>query len=395
MQLYIELTPSGGVLRPKPGRYAGPVIISRQITIEGQGKVIIDAEGDGTVLTLATNNSIIRGIHLTGSGESFDKIDAGILVKGDNNIIENNTMDNVLFGINLLGANNNTIKANRITSIPDEPSIRGDGLRLWNSHENLIIDNDFSVIRDLFITNSSENTIKNNRITHGRMGLQLIFSPDNHIIGNSISYNSTGIMLMYSNDLLIENNTISHLRSFAGAALAFKESNGVVVKNNKILHCATGVTANAPVHPENNLHLYGNHFAYNDIALYFYGEKGGHIIQKNYFDKNLIDIQVSSATTALANDWTGNYWDNYSGFDRNKDGIGDTPYKLYSYSDRIWRDRPMTQFFRGSNLFEMVDFAERLSSFSAPKMILQDPKPRLLNNKERDFKKYPLYEEDN
>jgi len=45
MQLYVELTPPGGVLRPQPGNYAGPVVISQPITIDGRGKVTIDANG--------------------------------------------------------------------------------------------------------------------------------------------------------------------------------------------------------------------------------------------------------------------------------------------------------------------------------------------------------------
>jgi len=255
--------------------------------------------------------------------------------------------------------------------------LQGDGLRLWNSHKNLIIDNDISFARDIYITNSTNNTLQGNHIHNNRVGIQLVFSPQNIIINNTISENSTGIMVLYSNNLKIEGNTISHLRSFTGAALAFKESNGVIVQKNNILHCATGISANAPVHPENKLSLFSNHFAYNDIALYFYGEKGGHIIHKNHFEQNLVDVQVSSPATGLYNDWKGNYWDTYKGFDRDKDGIGDSAFELYSYSDRIWRDRPMTQFFRGSSLFETVDFVERLSSFSAPKLILSDPQPQM------------------
>ena len=89
------------VLHPPPGRYAGPVIITKPITIEGQGKVIIDGEGAGTVLTIRASNSVIRGLHLTNSGDSFDQVDAGVLVEADHTLIENNKIDHVLFGIHL------------------------------------------------------------------------------------------------------------------------------------------------------------------------------------------------------------------------------------------------------------------------------------------------------
>ena len=183
--------------------------------------------------------------------------------------------------------------------------------------------------------------------------------------------------MFYSNDLLIKNNTISHLRSFSGAALAFKESNGVQVTENQILHCAVGVTANSPVHAENILTLINNRFAYNDVALYFYGEKGGHVIRGNRFEQNLTDVRVSAVSTALGNIWQENYWDRYRGFDMDNDGIGDMPHEQFIYSDRIWMDRPMTQFFRGSPVMEFIDFVERLSSFSPPQMVLRDATPRV------------------
>lgn len=246
---------------------------------------------------------------------------------------------------------------------------------MWNSFDNLIEGNEFEAVRDVFITNSSNNKLQYNHISKSQVGFQLVFSHENELIGNTITNNSTGILLVYSNDLLIKENRISHLRSFSGAALAFKESNGVVVSDNEILHCAVGVTANAPVHPENILSLINNHFAYNDVALYFYGAKGGHIIEGNRFEQNIIDVRVSDVYTGLGNMWRKNYWDSYRGFDLNKDGIGDTAHEDYIYSDRIWMDRPMTQFFRGSLAMEFIDFVERLTSFSDPKMILRDAEP--------------------
>ena len=207
------------------------------------------------------------------------------------------------------------------------------------------------------------------------MGMELVFSPGNEIVGNSISWNRTGIVGIYSDDLLISANRFAHMREITGAALAIKESSQVKIMGNEILHCAIGLTVNSPVHPENILYLEDNHIAYNDVALYFYGEKGGHVIHGNRFDSNLLTVAVSASTSALANDWKGNHWGDYEGFDRNFDGIGDTPHDVYLYSDRIWMERPMIRFFRASPVLELIDFAERLTSFSKPDLIFRDPAP--------------------
>ncbi len=377
LQLYIELTPENGVLRPEPGHYSGPVIIHRPITIEGQGKVIVDAEGVGTVLTIEASHSVIKGLQLINSGDSFDSMDSGITLKADNVLIEDNIINNTLFGINVLGANENIIRNNTISSKDRATSLRGDGLRLWNSHDNLIQKNEFIKVRDIYITNSLTNRFIANHISHSRIGFELVFSHENEIINNIIEHNVTGMMVIYSNDLLIKKNKISHLRSFSGSALAFKESNNIQILDNKILHCAVGMSANAPLDPENIITLKNNWFLYNDIALYFYGERGGHIIHNNHFISNLLDVQASIPAASFYNDWKNNYWDNYEGFDRNKDGIGDTPYEYYLWADRLWVDVPMTQFFRGAPMLETIDFMERFTSFSEPAVMLHDPAPAL------------------
>lgn len=376
LQLYVELTPAGGILRPEPGRYAGPVILTRPITIDGGGKVIVDADGDGSVITIKADNTTLKGLHLTNSGESFDQVNAGITLKADHSLIEDNIIDNTLFGINVLGSNNNIIRNNHISSKETSLSLRGDGLRMWYSHGNLIENNQFYKVKDIYITNSENNQFISNQISYSRIGFELVFSHENKIINNSIEHNATGLVLVYSNDLLIKNNHISHLRSFSGSAMAFKESNNIEILENEVLHCAIGLSANAPLDPENILTIKDNRFTYNDIALYFYGERGGHIIDGNYFEANILDIQATSPKASFYNNWKNNLWDTYEGFDNNNDGYGDTPFELYSWSDRLWVDIPMTQFFRGSPMIEIIDFMERLTSFSDPSLMLRDDTPK-------------------
>ena len=80
---------------------------------------------------------------------------------------------------------------------------------------------------------------------------------------------------------------------------------------------------------------------------------------------------------AVKNTWEGNHWDDFEGFDRDGDGIGDSPYELYAYADRIWMDVPAAQFFKGSPMLEVLDFLERLAPFSPPEMVLQDKLPKI------------------
>ncbi|MCU7817111.1 MAG: hypothetical protein KZQ81_18425 [Candidatus Thiodiazotropha sp. (ex Rostrolucina anterorostrata)] len=96
-----------GTLRPPPGTYTGPIVISKPITLDGQNKVTIDGAGEGTVLTVRADNTTIKGLQLRGSGESYDAMDAGLMIEADGVLVEGNTLDNVLFGIHIKQGNEN------------------------------------------------------------------------------------------------------------------------------------------------------------------------------------------------------------------------------------------------------------------------------------------------
>lgn len=377
LQLFVDITPEHGMLRPPPGTYGGPVVIDRAITLDGQGQVTLDGGGEGTVLSVRAGGTVVRGMRIRGSGSRFDGVDAGVLVEADGVVVEDNLIEDALFGIHLRGANGNTLRGNRISSRGADPNLRGDAIRLWYSHENLIEGNRIRDSRDLVLANANDNRILGNDIRDGRVGMELVFAHGNLIQGNSLAGNATGIMALYSNDLSIRANRLWNARHHAGAALTVKESAGVTLEDNEVVHCAVGVQANAPTHPEGVLTIAGNRFAYNDVAMYFYGEKGGHRIRDNRFEKNFTDVAVSHPLAARGNEWRGNLWDDYAGFDRDGDGVGDVPHEVHAYADRLWMDRPLARFFRGSLALEVIDFIERLAPFSTPEPLLTDPAPRV------------------
>ena len=379
LQLYVELTPAGGTLKPPPGKYSGPIVIKKPITIDGAGKVELDGGGSGTVISILANDSVIRGLHITHSGTSHDSVDAGILIEADNALVENNVLDEVLFGVHLRNANNNIVRGNRVSSLERDISIRGDGVRMWYAHDNLIENNILHKVRDIASNNSSGNRILGNDINDSRIGMEFVFSPDNEVSNNTITNNITGIVVIYSEGMKIYGNRLSRMRRLTGAGISIKESHGVVVVNNEIAHCAVGLRANSPLDPLNRMVAEGNLFTYNVLGLYFYGEKGGHIIRRNRFVNNFTDVLGSGgAMTVKDNVWLENQWDNYRGFDQNNDGIGDRPHDVYLFSERLWRDKPMLKFFRGSPVMNALDFSLRLAPFDRPELQFSDPKPRLI-----------------
>ena len=377
LQDLIDATPAGGVLKLAPGSYVAPVSINKSMTLDGGGRASIVGSGRGTVLSVAADGVTLRGLQVRGSGESHDSIDAGILLEGDRHRVEDNVIEDVLFGIHLKRVRHSRIAGNRVTGKKLEQGMRGDAIRLWYSQHNLVEGNLFRRARDLTFANSADNRIAGNHFDDGRYGMHIVFSPRLLIENNHLSNTGTGIVVLYSPDLVLRGNHVAHALTGGGGGIVFKESNDALVEKNEVLHCSVGLRVDAPPESVGRLTVRNNRFAHNIIGLFFYGEEGGHRFTGNRFENNLSTVAISAPGAGSANVWRGNYWDDYQGFDRDGDGIGDTPHEVYLFADRIWMETPLATFFRNSPVLETLDFLERLAPFSSPHLVLRDPAPRM------------------
>ena len=376
LQPLIDATPEGETLVPPAGTYSGPVVITRPINLDGENRVTIDGGGRGSVILLKTDGATLRNLHLTHSGDSHNEIDAGVQVRGRFNVIKDNTIDDCLFGIDLQQSEHNVVRRNRISSKPLELGQRGDAIRLWYSFDNKITDNVISHARDTVVWYSANNTITGNRSSDSRYSLHFMYSRYNLVEGNHYANNTVGIFLMYSDGVVVRNNHIAHAAGPTGVGIGFKETSDLTVEDNEILYCATGLYIDvSPFQPDTTNRFSGNLIAYNGIGVRFLNDWTGNVFRQNQFVDNLTQIAVSGGKTANRNVWEGNYWSDYEGFDRDDDGIGDAPYELYAYADRLWRDQPYAQFFKGSPVLEVLDFLERLAPFTEPDLLVSDAAP--------------------
>jgi nitrous oxidase accessory protein len=381
-QALVDAAAPGSVLNVPPGHYSGPVVLDKPLTIEGAGKVTIDAGDRGTVFLMQTSGATLRGIHLTGSGDSHDTDDSCLDVRGHNNRIEKLVVDNCLFGIDLKQSNDNVVIGNKVRSKPADVGVRGDGLRLWYSHRNLLEGNEISDSRDMVAWYSNTNIYRRNVGTRSRYSIHFMFAKDNIVEDNRFIDNAVGVYFMYTEGGVLRNNLISHATGATGMAIGFKEASNTLIEGNEIIYCAVGIGSDlSPFQPDSKIWIKKNRFAYNGIAIQFTSELGGNVVTDNVFEGNLTNVVQSGRGKAGLNEWAGNYWDDYSGFDRNADGVGDTPYELYAYADQIWIEMPTARFFKTAPVMELLDFLERLAPFSSPELTLKDAHPRFVKHK--------------
>ncbi len=378
-QELVDTAEPNASLSPPPGTYAGPVIVDKPLTIDGQHQVTIDGGGKGTVVVLDTDGATLKNLHLTNSGNSHNDIDSGVQLRGNFNVVKNNRIDNCLFGVDIQQSSNNVVKQNWISSKAVELGLRGDAIRLWYSFNNKVIDNEFHDSRDMVVWYSRDNVLSGNKGTGGRYSMHFMYSQYNLVENNEFRENSVGIFLMYSDGVILRGNSITHATGATGMGIGWKETSEVTVENNQVLYNAKGLYFDlSPFQPDTTNRITNNLIAYNGVGIEFHDDaKFGNIFKGNVFRGNVTQVMGHAKARAVNNTWEGNHWDDFKGFDLDGDGIGDTPYELYAYADRIWMDVPAARFFKGSPVLEVLDFLERLAPFSNPDLMLRDRQPIL------------------
>ena len=382
LQALIDIAQPGQVIVPPPGRYASHLVVSKPVILDGQGKVTLDGQGIDSVLWIKANGATIRNLRIVNSGIRHPNEDAGIQVRGSDNVIEDNILENTLFGFSLEQSNRNIIRRNHYTGKMLDMQRRGDGIKLWYSHDNVIEDNDFRNGRDVVFWYANGNLFKGNRESGGRYGLHFMQASDNTAEGNLFMDNMTGITMMYDSGDVIRNNYIAKANGAVGVCLSLKESSNIVIENNDLMYCSSGIAIDvAPYEPGTKNQIRGNRIAFNDIGISFLNDWKDSIFTGNLFTGNITEVAIYGGGSAKRNVWDGNRWEDYQGFDRNGDGIGDRPHRLFGYAGQVWMDVPNTRFFKGTPLLAVLDFLDRLAPFSEPTLLLEDAHPRLESDK--------------
>lgn len=382
----VDKAPEGSVLKVPAGNYAGPVHLKKPLTIEGEGEVVIDGGDKGTVFVLETDRAVLRNLTITGSGESHDADDTCLNIRGHGNLVENINIADCLFGIDLKQADHNIVRNNKVRSKDFELGVRGDGIRLWYSNENLIENNLVTDTRDMVAWYSHRNIYRGNEGRRSRYSIHFMFANDNIVENNRFYDNAVGVYFMYMDGGVARNNIISHATGATGMGLGFKESSDILLENNEIIYCGVGVGSDlSPFQPDTTIRFVNNRFAFNGIAIQLTSELGGNEMHGNTFEGNLTDVFQAGRGRGEGpkNTWVGNYFDTYQGFDRDEDGVGDTPHEEFAYADRIWMEIPNARFFKTSPVLELLDFLERLAPFSTPALQARDEKPRYIKPERR------------
>ena len=332
----------------------------------------------GISLWFFSNKNIIEKNQITnhaGNGIRIDMSDDNIIKENDiydnlniaiqttdseELIIQSNTIKNNFFGgIYSYGLSDSIIEKNLIQSCGNQ--LFGSMLILFGFHntikDNIITNSNQGIFSFSYYSTFVNNTIKDGGNPQGGIG---VLTDDSATIweNNSILNFGTGIGVKIENDydeIRFVNNTIDNtaiallliaddeednteldnraiimgniiLNNTIGIKIS-KKQNSVICQNHikmnvegiKIISAKNiSITSNIL---ENNM-LYAIHFTKNAYTAC-------NILHHNSFINNSLHISESNDNTYYNEVYgEGNYWDDYTGTDSDRDGIGDSPYQI-------------------------------------------------------------------
>ncbi|TMU50625.1 nitrous oxide reductase family maturation protein NosD [Flagellimonas algicola] len=339
------------------------IIVDKPLTIIGKDYPVVDGEDQGEIFTVTSDNVTIDGLFIINVGTSYTSDYAAIrVVKSKNFLIQNVVLEKLFFGIYLEKSTDGRVFHNKIIGDAVEEFNSGNGIQLWYCQNVSVENNIVQHVRDgIYLEFSDQIVIKNNISTNNvRYGLHFMFSNDDLYQDNTFENNGAGVAVMFSKKIKMYNNTFKKNWGAASFGMLLKEINDSEIIGNTFEENTVGIS----IEGSNRINYKENDFVNNGWALKVRGACYSNVFSSNNFLYNSFDVSYNSKLND--NSFSGNYWSNYTGYDLDKNGVGDVPYrpvKLFSY---IVNRTPETIVLLRSLFMDIIDFSEKVSPVFTP-----------------------------
>lgn len=345
------------------------ILVDKPLMIKGIDYPIVDGEKKGEIFRVQSDNVTLDGLFIINVGVSYTKDNAAIrVVQSKNFLIQNMVLEQLFFGIYLEKSSHGKVYHNRIIGEAVDEYNSGNGIQLWYSSDIEVLKNHVQGTRDgIYLEFSDRITITGNvSMDNLRYGLHFMFSNNDLYSNNTFENNGAGVAVMFSKFITMKDNVFRKNWGTAAYGMLLKEINDAEIVGNTFEENTIGIN----IEGSNRIKYTNNNFIGNGWAIRVVGACYTNSFNGNNFLYNSFDISYNSKLND--NVFEGNFWSSYTGYDLDKDGIGDVPYrpvKLFSY---VVNRTPETIVLLRSLFMDIIDFSERVSPVFTPDNLKDD-----------------------
>lgn len=361
----------GDTITITPGTYPTrrTAVATPGLLIRGEGWPVLDAEGRDELLVITADGVRVAGIVFRGAGVSMTNDQAAVKVveAGGCRILDSRFEGN-FFGVYLQRAHDCVVRGNRIQGAGTDEARNGNGIHLWNARAVTIDSNVIGGHRDgIYLEFAREVRATGNRSEgNRRYGLHFMFSDDCAYRDNIFAGNGAGVAVMYSRQVTLAGNRFARASGPSAYGLLLKEIRDSRIEANEF----TGNTVALYTEGANRNTFTGNTFRDNGWGVRLLASSEANTFTANRFEGNSFDVTTNGRSNS--NTFRGNRWDRYDGYDLDRDGVGDVPFRPVRRFALLVEQHESAILLLRSPFADLLDLAEAVFPVLTPETLVDE-----------------------
>ena len=360
LQKLIDEAPPNSTIQLENDIYSGPVTITKPLKIIGDERTKIQSETTG-ISVQQTQNVVLKSLQ-------FKTKKAPILVNESGSIKLTNLQIKIdEEAVQLQNVKNSTISDIQIEGIQDVHfSKKPNGMNVSDSSNIHVERARIENIQDGIYFEEVENiNVSHTFVKSGRYGLHFMYGKQIELTNNTVQHNVTGFTIMVVSNVLVQENVIEKQLALNSNGIYLYDIERATVSNNVIKENTVATVWNNV----RDTTFTENIFQSNGTVVE--GTKSPTVlVENNQFLGNILTARSDKNGFVLQK----NHYDDYSGYDFNNDGYGDTPYQSYTSFGQWMVRKPVYQYYVEAPSVTLLNTLDKQLPASA-KNILVDTSP--------------------